>query len=349
VTTAEGAPESFRSPVGIALVGPTAVGKTALSLDLAERLGAEIVSMDSRQVYRGLDIGTAKATPEERARVPHHGLDLIDPGESYSAGRFARDARRWIESIVARGRVPVLVGGTGFFLRALTRPLFDEPPMEVERREALRAWLGRQPTERLARWVRRLDPERAEVAIEGGPQRMGRALEVVLLTGRPLSHWHREAASERPGLDLLVVVLESPRRRIDRRIARRVETMAEGGLVDEVRGLLESGVSAADPGMTGVGYREIVRHLRGEWSLEEALEAIRVATRQYARRQGTWFRNQMPGRGVLRLEARRPTAELVELVLEAWTRARRCGLEAVQEHASEPATPRDAADGGQQE
>lgn len=304
-------------PAFLALVGPTASGKTALSLEVAEALGGEIVSMDSRQVYRGMDVGTAKATPGERERVPHHGLDIREPDERYSAGQFARDARRWIREIRGRGRVPILVGGTGFFLRALTRPIFREPPMDQGRRERLRAWLEAQPAGKLRAWVQVLDPDRAAVAEEGGPRRMGRTLEVALLTGRALSWWHREADAGEDALEGVVVVLELPREELDRRIGARTARMVEGGLVDEVRGLLEAGYDADDPGLTGVGYREIVEHLRGEISLEEARERIETATRQYARRQLTWFRNQLPEE-VVRVDATRPPEEQVEAVVEAW-------------------------------
>ena len=169
----------------LAIVGPTAAGKSELAVEVALRLEGEVVSLDSRQVYRRMDIGTAKLAPAERRGVPHHGLDLIDPDQAYSAGRFARDARRWIREIRERGRVPVLVGGTGFFLRALTAPIFREPPLDPARRRALRRWLGARPRAELERWTSALDPERAALAAAGGPQRMLRALEVALLSGRP--------------------------------------------------------------------------------------------------------------------------------------------------------------------
>lgn len=308
-------------PDFVAVTGPTASGKTALSLDVAEALDGEIVSVDSRQVYRGMDVGTAKVGAAERARVPHHGLDLVAPDETYSAGRFARDARRWIASIRARGHVPVLVGGTGFFLRALTEPVFREPALDEGRLAALRAHLSACSRTTLEAWVRALDPDRAEVAAEGGPQRMIRTLEVTLLTGRPLSWWHREAPPDAPALEGPIVVLERPRGELDRRIDARVTRMLEAGLVDEVRELLEEGYGPGDPGLTGVGYREVVRYLDGEWSLEEAADAIRHATSRYARRQLTWFRNQLPGHGVHRLDATRPGPELVEAVVETWMRA----------------------------
>ncbi len=305
------------SPRFLAITGATATGKTALSLAVARRLAVEIVSMDSRQVYRGMDVGTAKVSRAEAAGVPHHGLDLIDPDERYSAGRFARDARRWIEEILARGRVPLLVGGTGFFLRALARPMFAEPPVDERRRGALRAFLRRQPPESLARWVRMLDPARAELAVQGGPQRMSRTLEVALLTGRPLSWWHRETPAEQEPQEGVVVALELPRAELDRRIEARVATMIERGLVNEVRGLLARGFGPGAPGMTGTGYREIARHLAGACTLDDAVEEIRRNTRRYARRQVTWFRHQLPGTA-RRIDATRPLPDQVRLTLEAW-------------------------------
>lgn len=304
-------------PVFLALVGPTASGKTSLSIEVARALGGEIVSMDSRQIYRGMDVGTAKVEPDERSRVPHHGLDIRDPDERYSAGAFAADARRWIREIRSRGRVPILVGGTGFFLRALTHPIFREPPMDAERRDRLRTWLEEQPARKLRSWVRVLDSDRAEVAVEGGPRRMSRTLEVALLTGRPLSWWHEEADRDSEALEGVTALLTLPREELDRRIRSRVDRMAEMGLVEEVRALLEAGYGPDDPGLTGVGYREIVSHLRGELPLEEALERIEVATRQYARRQLTWFRNQLPDE-VIRVDATRPLSEQVETVVEGW-------------------------------
>jgi tRNA dimethylallyltransferase len=283
----------LRDPV-LALTGPTAAGKTALSIVLARRLDGEIVSMDSRQVYREMDIGTAKVTREERAGVPHHGLDLIDPDQGYSAGRFARDARGWIREIRERGRLPILVGGTGFFLRALTDPVFREPPMDRARRTRLRAWLsGRSPAE-LARWVRVLDPKRAALAEEGGPQRLSRTLELPLLTGRPLSWWHGHAPGDADPVPARVAVVTLPRELLYDRINARARAMFEGGLLDEVRALLDRGFGPEAPGMSGTGYREAIRVLEGELSVEEGIEETARLTRGYARRQLTWIRNQLP-------------------------------------------------------
>jgi tRNA dimethylallyltransferase len=244
-------------------------------------------------------------------------LDLVGPRESYSAGRFAREARAWIEAIRGRGRLPVLVGGTGFFLRALTDPIFREPALDRLRQLALRRWLDGQPAETLAAWTERLDPRRSSVAREGGRQRLGRTLEIALLTGRPLSWWHRSAGPDGRPLAGVTVLLSLPRAELDLRIDRRVDGMLASGLLEEVRGLLAAGYTPRDPGMTGTGYREIARHLSGEWSLEQAKGEIRRATRRYARRQLTWFRNQLPP-GTPTVNATAPLAEQVESVLSAW-------------------------------
>ena len=301
----------------LGLVGPTASGKTALSLAVARTLGAEVISMDSRQVYRGMDIGTAKVTPAERGSIPHHGLDLVDPDQRYSAGQFARDARIWIQDIQGRGRVPLLVGGTGFFLRALQEPIFSEPDLDPHRVSALRRYLRDRPREMLERWVRRLDPERAPLAVEGGPQRMSRTLEVALLSGKPLSRWHREAPPDAAPLRGVIVALDIPREELDRRVDLRVGRMVEAGFVDEVRRLLARGYPPEAAGMTATGYKEVVRHLAGEATLEETMAEIARRTRQYARRQVTWFRHQLPAETV-RIDATAPLDEQVGRVLDAW-------------------------------
>lgn len=306
------------APAFLAITGPTASGKTDLSVAVAGHIPAEIISMDSRQVYRGMDIGTDKVAAGPRAQVRHHGLDVVDPDERYSAGQFARDARRWIAEIAERGKLPLLVGGTGFFLKAVMEPIFAEPPMDRERVERLRRFLKGQPRERLEGWVRRLDPERAELAIVGGPQRMGRTLEVALLTGRPLSRWHRESPPEGAGVPGMVVSLLLPKDEMDRRIDARVSTMVERGLLEEVQGLLDQGYALDAPGMTGTGYRETARYLAGEISLDEAVDEIRRNTRRYARRQLTWYRNQLPP-GAVEVDAMLPVDDQAARVLEAWT------------------------------
>ncbi len=303
----------------LAITGPTASGKTGVSIPVALRLGGEIISMDSRQVYRGMDVGTDKVRPTQRGRIPHHGLDLVDPTERYSAGRWARETRRWIEEIQGRGRVPILVGGTGFFLRALSTPLFQQPPLDPDRRRRLEAWLEGLDRDELARWSRVLDPSRAETAGEGGRHRLMRSIEVALLTGRPLSWWHANAPPEADAVELRIVLLTLPRDVLYRRIDERVVSMfRRDGLLEEVRSLLAAGASPRDPGMTGTGYREAAAVLSGELTEEEAIDRVQRATRAYARRQLTWFRHQLPREGRLELDATRPTAALVAEIVEWW-------------------------------
>jgi tRNA dimethylallyltransferase len=302
----------------LVITGPTASGKTALSILVAERLGGEVVSMDSRQVYRAMDIGTAKVTAAVARGIPHHGLDLVAPDQRFSAGAFARAARAWIAAIAAAGHVPILVGGTGFFLRALTHPLFHEPELDPGRRERLKRWLRGQDEARLHDWLRLLDPPSA-AALEaaGGRQRVSRALEVALLTGRPLSWWHAHAPPEHVPLSPRVFVLDLPRDELYRRIDTRVRDMLAAGLEAEVRELLRRGYDESAPGMNATGYLELLPYLRGETSLEAAVDAIQRATRRYARRQLTWFRHQLPADAV-RLDAMRPQAELAEEIARAW-------------------------------
>lgn len=305
----------------LVLTGPTGVGKTELAIQVALELGAEIVSMDSRQVYRQLDIGTAKATVTQRNMVKHHGLDMMDPGERYSAGRFAADARVWVSHIRSRGRVPILVGGTGFFLRALTLPMFQEPPMPAIRREKLKGYLARKPLEELLRWQRVLDPATGQQTREesGGRHRVARALEVALLTGRTLAWWHAHAPPQYPPLQVSVFVLTLPREELYGRINQRVLDMVDQGFVEEAGRLVELGFEPDDPGLNATGYRDMMRHVRGELTLEEAIDAIQRATRRYARRQLTWLRNQLTEDAAW-LDARRPAADLTQEIVASWRR-----------------------------
>lgn len=305
------------NPTFIALTGPTTSGKTQLSCALARILEVEIISMDSRQVYKGMDIGTDKVPDDVREQVPHHALDLVHPDERYSAGQFARDARDWIKEIIKRDRVPVLAGGTGFFLKAITEPVFSEPPLDSARLKKIRRYLSALDYRVLAKWVEKLDPVRASLAIDGGPQRMSRTIEVALLTGKPLSSWHRESPPDVATLTGLIIQLELPREEIDRRINDRVTYMVERGLVSEVRSLLEAGYTLDDPGMTATGYREIAHYLKGGQTLEEAMEEIRRNTRRYARRQLTWFRNQLPP-SVCMIDATASIDVQATAVLDAW-------------------------------
>lgn len=294
------------------IVGPTAVGKTAVALALGALLPIEVVSADSRQVYRRLDIGTAKATRRERKRVPHHGLDLVEPGERYSAGRFAVEAARWVTMIRETGRLPVVVGGTGLYVRALADGLFREPPLDQVRRGQLQAWTEALPDPELVRWAARLDPGFRG----GGRQRAARAIEIALLTGQPLSHW-QHAARAQGLITPWYVVLSVPRAVLHRRIQQRAEEMVRRGLVEEVAAVLAEGHPAGAPGLDAVGVREAVQYLHGERPRESVAEAIATATRQYAKRQETWFRHQLRG-DILALDATRPAAEIAAEIAAAW-------------------------------
>jgi tRNA dimethylallyltransferase len=295
------------------IVGPTGIGKTAVALALARHWPRVVVlSADSRQVYRGLDLGTGKPTRAERAAVPHLGLDLIDPGERYSAGRFARDGAAWLMGLGPDAR-PVVVGGTGLYIRALADGLFREPPLDPGRRARLRHWTADR--EGLGRWASRLDPEYAG----GGKQRAARTVEIALLTGRPLSWWQRRAKAEgvmRPWYVRLTV----PRVVLYQRIGERVGRMLAAGWVDEVRRLLAGGLDPGAPGLDALGYRDVVRHLRGGLSAAELEQAIITSTRGYAKRQETWFRHQL-GRGpVMTLDATEPPQALAAHIVERWER-----------------------------
>lgn len=312
------------APHFLAIVGPTASGKTALSLEVGRRLAVEVISMDSRQVYRGMDVGTGKVSLRERALLPHHGLDLRDPDERYSAGQFVRDARGWIRDIRGRGRVPLLVGGTGFFLRALVQPLFPEPELDRERLERLRTLLNRLPAEEVHAYVKVLDPARAAEAWQGGRQRMTRAVEVPLLTGRTLSWWHAEPGPDVEPLRGLIVLLHLPREDLYERINRRVGRMLEAGWVEEVELLLEEGYRPEDPGLTGAGYREIVGFLQGGPGLDATADEIRCSHRRYARRQVTWFRHQLPA-GTVALDGTMAPESLSRRVVDIWRGAGAAG------------------------
>jgi len=274
-----------------AIVGPTASGKTDLALRVAERIGAEIVSCDSMQLYRELDVGTAKPTAEERARVPHHLVDLLRPDDVYSAARYADDADRAIADIVARKKRVLVVGGTGLYLRALRFGLFAAPARD----DALRARLLDEEARTsgiLHLKLRAVDPRAAERIAPADLVRLVRALEVHTLTGVPISEHHaRHRATPRHPIE--VMLLDPPRERLEARIAARVDVMLAGGLVDEARQIRQKW-GAAIPGLSSVGYAEVCQLLDGQLAASGLSDAIFRATRRYARRQRTWFAKE-PG------------------------------------------------------
>ena len=292
------------------ICGPTAAGKSALALRLAEAEGAAILSADSRQLYRGFDIGTAKPTPAERARVPHFGLDLADPMERWTAARWAGDCERWLVEAGALGRAPLIVGGTGFYVRALAAPLFEEPPLDPGARARLAGVLDAMPLAELRRWVEAIDPARAHLQ----RAQLLRAVEVALLTGERLSSWHRRAA--RPPRHAVRYLIVDPGPRLGERIAERADAMLAAGWVEEVRRLADW-VPAEAPAWNASGYEVLRRHVRGALSLAEARDRLVIDTRQYAKRQRTWLRHQLPPSAVVRVNPDDPDAFAVA---RAWWR-----------------------------
>jgi tRNA dimethylallyltransferase len=274
-----------------AIVGPTASGKTAVAVDVAERIGAEIVSCDSMQLYRGLDVGTAKPTPVERARVPHHVIDLLDPSQSYSAARYVEDADRAIAAITTRKRRVLVVGGTGLYLRALRFGLFAAPPRDDELRRRLYDQEQARPGS-LHLSLRAKDPQAAARIEPADLVRIVRALEVLELTGIPLSKHH---AQHRPMArhPIEVLLLDPPADLLQARIAARVDVMLAGGLVEETRRVRACWGTELQP-LRAVGYHQVCQMLDGALPASDLSPAIVRATRQYARRQRTWF-NKEPG------------------------------------------------------
>ncbi len=283
-----GAEQQPRAPGACwALVGPTAVGKTEVALALGRREDLEVVAVDSMQVYRGMDIGTAKPTPRQRAEVPHHMIDVLEPGERCNVARFCGMARRAMRGIRQRGRRPLLVGGSPMYLKGLLWGLMPAPPRDPQVRERLRRRSEREGSGALHRRLERLDPEAAQRIHPNDVQRLVRALEVCELTGAPISEKQDQFDGE-PQIDHIMLGLRRPRPELYRRINRRVDRMMEAGLVEEVRFLRHRlGPQASQ----ALGYKQLVRYLEGEISLEEAVRLIKRDTRRYARHQLTWFRH----------------------------------------------------------
>lgn len=282
----------MQRPPAILLMGPTGAGKTELAAELVERLPLEIVSVDSAMVFRGMNIGTAKPGPELLARAPHHLIDLIDPAESYSAARFVSDATRIMGEIQARGRMPLLVGGTMLYFRALQSGLAALPPADAALRQRLEERASRLGWQALHAELRRLDPRAAERILPGDRQRIQRALEVIELTGEPISSRQREdLRGAAPVADLRLVLAPAERKALAERLALRFRAMMRRGLLDEVQRLhTRSDLHAGLPAMRLIGYRQLWSHVEGRSGLDEAVERAIVATRQLARRQLTWLR-----------------------------------------------------------
>lgn len=302
-------------PIAIALMGPTASGKTALALDWAERFGGEIVSVDSALVYRRLDIGSAKPTPSERQRVPHHLLDLREPWQPYSAAEFQADARRALDDILARGRLPILAGGTGLYFHALLRGLSAMPGADATTRAEIERAAGEQGWAAMHAQLAQVDPEAAARIHATDAQRIQRALEVWRLSGRSISQWRREApqAPVLPVRVLKLVLAPQDRSELHARIERRFDQMLEQGFLDEVRGLralpeLRDHPAPLElPALRAVGYRQAWEHLDGAASAAEFRDRGVFATRQLAKRQLTWLRGELDARW---FDPQRQSAEL---------------------------------------
>jgi tRNA dimethylallyltransferase len=278
--------------VVLAVLGPTASGKSALGLSLAERYGGEIINCDSTAVYRGFDIGTDKLPVTARRGIPHHLIDIADPTEVYTAARFARDAARTIRDVHARGRLPILVGGTGFYYRALTRGLFPGPGADEGLRRRLSRIADRRGEERLHRLLRRVDPGSAARIMPRDRKRIVRALEVYFASGRPLTEHFGNTVSLIAECTVIAVALRLPAALTAERVARRVDEQFERGIVDEVKGLLARGVPASARPFGGLVYRQVMEMLRGVRDEASTRALITQENRRYARRQLIWFRKE---------------------------------------------------------
>ena len=278
----------------LALTGPTASGKTALSLLLAMKLGCEIISCDSMQIYRGMDIGTAKATAEERALFPHHMLDVIDPSESYSAQRYRDDALACAERIVERGSLPLFVGGTGLYIDTLTRAMLPEVPESSPKYREILLTIGstEQGARELHERLKEIDPESAAAIHKNNIKRVVRALEIYNKTGKPKSYFDKLSRECAQDISIGMITLDfHDRATLYARVDARVDAMIEEGLIEETRRLLSQGFAETATASQAIGYKELFAYIRGEESLDAAKERLKLATRRYAKRQLTWFRH----------------------------------------------------------
>lgn len=280
----------------IVIGGPTACGKTGFSIQLAKEIGGEIISADSMQVYRYMDIGTAKVTPEEADGVPHYLIDEFDPDEEYNVMIFQQKAKAYMEKIWAKGKVPILVGGTGFYINAL---LYDNDFTETENDTSYRKecyqLAQEQGPEVLYERLQEIDPKYAEIIHANNVKRVTRALEYHYLTGQKFSEHNAAQKEKETPYDAAVIILNMDREKLYERIELRIDIMMEQGLLEEVKGLLEKGYSPELVSMQGIGYKEFVPYFNGECTLEEAVTQLKTNTRRFAKRQLTWFRRQIDG------------------------------------------------------
>jgi len=280
----------------IVIGGPTACGKTGFSIRLAKEIGGEIISADSMQVYRYMDIGTAKVTPEEADGIPHYLIDEFDPDEEYNVMLFQQKAKAYMEEIWAKGKTPILVGGTGFYINAL---LYDNDFTETENdtsyREECYKLAQEQGPEVLFDRLKEVDPEYAEIMHANNVKRVTRALEYHYLTGQKFSEHNAEQKEKDTPYDAAVIILNMDREKLYERIEMRIDIMMQEGLLEEVRGLLDKGYTPDLVSMQGIGYKEFIPYFNGECTLEEAVTQLKTNTRRFAKRQLTWFRRQIEG------------------------------------------------------
>jgi tRNA dimethylallyltransferase len=287
------------------LTGPTASGKTAVGSELARLLDAEIISLDSMAVYRGMDIGTAKSTTAERAAIPHHLIDVVDPSENYSVAQFRKDALGAMDEIRSRGREALFVGGTPLYLKAMLRGIFEGPPADWTIRHRLLDAAKDDPTA-LHRRLQAVDRAAAARLHPNDTRRLIRALEVYEVTGSPISALQQQFDVGRTADQCRVFVLDWPRGELNERIERRVDAMVAGGLVEETQRLIEAERPLGRTARQAVGYREVIEHLHGERGLAETIELVKLRTRQFAKRQLTWFRSLSECRVVARSSNQSP-------------------------------------------
>lgn len=294
----------------LVIAGPTASGKTSLSIAMAKELNGEIISADSMQVYRGMDIGTAKVTPDEMEGVPHHLIDVVDPEEDWNVMLFQQQAKKAIQDIAKRGRLPIVCGGTGFYLRALLYDAqFDEEDGQPAVRKQLEEDMARWGSQILHERLREVDPISACRIHPHNEKRVIRALEYYMLHHEPISRYNEEQRRKPSPYELCYLVLTMNRSRLYERIDHRVDQMLEEGLVEEVQGLLARGAQESWVSMQGLGYKEIVPYLKGKCSLEEAVYILKRDTRHFAKRQLTWFRAEGDARWLDLEDGARPLAE----------------------------------------
>ncbi|MBS3949634.1 MAG: tRNA (adenosine(37)-N6)-dimethylallyltransferase MiaA [Peptococcaceae bacterium] len=301
----------------LVIVGPTAVGKTELTLRLAEELDGEIISADSMQVYRGMDIGTAKASLVERERIPHHLIDVVDPGENFSAADYQRLSRQAVDGIVARGKLPIFSGGTGLYVRAA---IDDYNFIEVENNYTVRDSLKQQVREAgldaLYKRLQSVDPRVAQRLHSNDERRIVRALEVYETTGQTLSFWEQQKDVNKSVYDAIFIGLNRPREELYARVNLRIEQMIKEGLVDEVKSLVDMGLSFV--AQQALGYKELLPYLEGRLTLEEAKELIKLQTRRYAKRQLTWFRADTRVKWVDVTNMEQAQQEILPILAKQW-------------------------------